>query len=122
MGLLTAKDGFQTVSAYNHPQRQRTNLRARSAKMRCIVEIKQAIDRVNNCLPVQIVCIQRALAMHWALRCRGIASFLHYGICRDLQDLKAHVWLTVDDQIVTCADERPSYVCMAVFPVPVPAG
>ncbi|WP_324808146.1 lasso peptide biosynthesis B2 protein [Sphingomonas sp. LY29] len=99
----------------------RADLRTSPAKVRCVADIKRAIDRVNNRLPVRIVCIQRAFAMHWALRRRGIASFLHYGICRNPQDLKAHVWLTVDDQIVTGAEERPNYVCMAVFPTRVPA-
>lgn len=99
----------------------RSNLRTRFAMARSVIDTKRSIDRKNYSLIVRIVGVHRAFAIHWALRLREIASIRSHGICRNAQDLKARVRLTLDYLSVIGAMERPNYVCIAVSPARLPA-
>lgn len=78
-----------------------------------------AINAWARRLPWKTVCFQKGLALHWMLRRRGIASRLHYGVDRHAeQGLRAHVWVSVDGEIVMGGDVAHEFVCLAVFPPP----
>jgi hypothetical protein len=59
----------------------------------------RAVERVAAVLPWQPVCLQRALAVGWMLRRRGIDYETHLGIT-DAQPPSAHAWVTVDGGVV----------------------
>jgi len=80
-------------------------------------KLRWAVDAWGRRVPWKAVCFQRALALHAMLRRRGIPSVMHYGIGRENQDeLKAHVWLSVDGETLIGGEEAPRYACVATFP------
>jgi hypothetical protein len=80
------------------------------------------IDRLRRAVlawarraPWRVVCFQQALALQILLRRRGIASTLHYGIAQE-DALKAHVWLSVEEEIAIGGEEAPRFTQIACFP------
>ena len=82
-------------------------------------EVTRAIDRAARRLPLRIVCLHKALATHWLLRRRGIATHVHYGISPGGAALKAHVWLDLGGKIIIGEEESLGFARVATFP---PAG
>jgi len=79
--------------------------------------LRWAVDAWGRRVPWKAVCFQRALALQAMLRRRGIPSVMHYGIARHSADeLKAHVWLSVDGETVIGGEEAPRFACVATFP------
>jgi len=66
-------------------------------------------------VPWRALCFETALALRMMLARRGTASTLHYGIARE-EGLKAHVWLSVDGEVVIGADGAAGYSEVATFP------
>jgi hypothetical protein len=75
-----------------------------------------AVDRASRFIPWRIVCFPEGLAAHWMLRRRGVPSFVHYGLRNAKPGLTAHVWVSVDGQIVTGEETTDMHSCVAVFP------
>lgn len=86
----------------------------------CTAEISRVTSAVNALarrLPWKIVCFQKGLALHRLLQRRGIRSLLHYGVAQDGKaGLKAHVWVTYQDEPVIGGAEAVGYTCLATFP------
>jgi hypothetical protein len=78
-------------------------------------DIVKAVGRAGRRLPWRTVCFQQGLATHWMHRRRGAPSILHYG-ARTGQELAAHVWVSVDGDIVIGEAEAASHACIATFP------
>jgi len=76
---------------------------------------RHAIQAAARRVPFRCVCFQRGLALHWMLRRRGIASLLHYGV-REKHGLEAHVWVTVDGQMILGGDAAPGFACLVTRP------
>ena len=82
--------------------------------------LRWAIWAVARRLPLRTKCIEMAVCLHAMLRRRGIASTLHYGIRRDdVGNLGAHVWLSIDGQVVIGGEAAPDFACVATFATPV---
>lgn len=80
-------------------------------------EVARTVDGCAGRLPWRPVCFQRGLAAHLMLRRRGIPSVLHYGVRQSTdRGLDAHVWITVDRQVVVGAAGLADHVCLARFP------
>lgn len=76
-----------------------------------------AIRGVSCRVPWRTVCFQKGLATHLMLRRRGVPSILHYGIALRLEEaLSAHVWVSVDDQLIMGGREAKNFRCVAEFP------
>ncbi|HEY4051539.1 MAG TPA: lasso peptide biosynthesis B2 protein [Acidobacteriaceae bacterium] len=72
------------------------DLRADPSQDRTVArEISWAIDRSARLLPVQLVCLPRALAAWQMLHLRGIWSRVHCGALRDPEraTLTTHAWV-----------------------------
>ncbi len=84
---------------------------------RLLARIRWSVDAWARRVPWRAVCFQRGLAAHWMLRRRGIASVLHYGAAQAPDEgLAAHVWVSVDETIVTGGAEAPRFARLASFP------
>ena len=66
---------------------------------RIVARIVRAVARR---LPVEVVCLPRAVAAHWMLRRRGISSQVVFGVRRAAPGRAPdyHAWLTVDGDTV----------------------
>jgi hypothetical protein len=101
---------FRRVAAFaSRPPRRRSARDVDPARLRW------AVRAWCRRVPWKALCFQGALALQMLLRRRGRASVLHYGIGRE-DGLKAHVWLSVDGEIVIGGDEVPRFVEVAAFP------
>jgi hypothetical protein len=69
----------------------------------------------GNRVPWRALCFETAVALRMMLARRGIGSTLHYGIARD-EGLKAHVWLSVGENVVIGGREAADYPEVARFP------
>ena len=77
-----------------------------------------AVEALARRMPWRTVCFQKGLTLHLMLRRRGIASLLHYGVGRgDADELAAHVWVSVDGEIVQGGDVVDRFRCLATYPV-----
>lgn len=76
-----------------------------------------AVNAASRRVPWRAVCFQRAVGLKMMLRRRGIASVLHYGIARDGNDkIKAHVWLSVGEDVLIGGREASQFACVGSFP------
>jgi hypothetical protein len=79
--------------------------------------VRWAVNAWGRRVPWRAVCFQRGLAAHLMLRRRGIASSLHYGVAQTAEEgLLAHVWVSVDGDIVMGGEEAPRFACLTSFP------
>ena len=83
---------------------------------RLAAEVTRAIERAARRLPLRIVCLHKALATHWMLRRRGIATHIHYGISPGGAALKAHVWVDAAGTIIMGEEESQGFAHVATFP------
>jgi hypothetical protein len=81
-----------------------------------LVRARAAVRAWCRRVPWRALCFESAVALRAMLARRGIASTLHYGIAREESQLKAHVWLSVDGEIVIGGDEVPLFSEVAAFP------
>lgn len=79
--------------------------------------IQRAVRRASRRVPWRTVCFHEGLAAHWMLRRRGFRSQVHYGLRQGQGRLSAHVWVSLDDQIVIGHETVDPHLCVAVFPV-----
>jgi len=90
----------------------------RSAVELCAVglQVRRAVKRAARRLPWTIVCFPEALAAHWMLRRRGAPSQVHYGLRTTVENLSAHVWVTLAGEIVVGEERDDAHICVAIFP------
>lgn len=81
-------------------------------------EIVWAIMAIAKRVPFRAKCIEQGLAAQRVLRQSGIDARLHYGARQDGDESKltAHVWVTVDGEIVLGGREAPGFAEIAVYP------
>jgi hypothetical protein len=76
-----------------------------------------AVEAAARRLPLRAVCIQKGLALQRMLRRRGFDARLHYGARNEPPGkLHAHVWVSVEGDVVMGGSERPDFAELAVFP------
>ena len=65
-------------------------------------------------MPFRALCFEQGLTVQRMLRRRGIPARLHYGIAAG-DELKAHVWISVDGTIVHGGEVAPRYAEVAAW-------
>jgi hypothetical protein len=92
------------------------------------VPVKGATVRVSDCvwavetaarrLPWRTMCIEKGLTAQRMLRSGGLPAVLHYGARHhpETRKLEAHVWVTLDRQVVMGGDEAPNFALIASYP------
>ena len=73
--------------------------------------VGRIVRRVARRLPVEVVCLPRAMAAHWMLRRRGVSSHVVFGARRAATGRRPdyHAWLTVDGGTVMGGRNSPAY-------------
>ena len=73
--------------------------------------VGRIVPAVARRLPVEVVCLPRAMAAHWMLRRRGISSHLVFGARRAApgRGPDYHAWLTVDGDTVMGGRNAAAY-------------
>ena len=103
----------QMTRTIGHP---RGAVSAPADRDRASDDVSRAIERAARRFPLRIVCLHKALATHWMLRRRGIATKVHYGISPGGAALKAHVWVDVGGKIIMGEEESLGFARVATFP------
>lgn len=85
-------------------------------KRDAVAELRRGVERASRRLPWRTLCFQQGLALHWLLRRRGARSRLHYGLRRGADRLSAHVWVSLDGEILIGEEAEDPHVCVATFP------
>lgn len=78
--------------------------------------LASAVESASRRLPWRTVCFQKALALQWLLRWRGIPSVLHFGISQGEERLSAHVWVSLEGTILIGEASADSHAEVATFP------
>jgi hypothetical protein len=87
--------------------------RARSAD---IARLAWAVTAARRRSWVRAKCIESALALRAMLRRRHLASTLHYGVRNAPgEKLQAHVWLSVDGEVVIGGETAALFTEIATF-------
>ncbi|HZF42602.1 MAG TPA: lasso peptide biosynthesis B2 protein [Sphingomonadaceae bacterium] len=82
-----------------------------------VLDAVQAVNGWARRMPWKTVCFQKGLTVQWMLRRRGIDSRLHYGVDHSAEHgLRAHVWVSVNGEIVIGGDVAHEFTCLATFP------
>jgi hypothetical protein len=77
-----------------------------------------AVEAASRRLPWPTKCIQKGLAAQHLLRREGVDGRLHYGARHhpETGKLEAHVWVSVDGEIVNGGEEAPSFAELGCYP------
>jgi hypothetical protein len=76
-----------------------------------------AVERLAALVPWKTMCFQKGLTLHLLLRRRGVGSVLHYGVGQQPEKgLTAHVWISVDGDIIMGGEVVNDYRRLASFP------
>jgi hypothetical protein len=80
-------------------------------------DARWSIEAVAARVPWRAVCLQQGLALQWMLRMRGIDAVLHYGLAKEKgEELEAHAWVAVGDNLIIGGEIAPKFRCVATFP------
>jgi hypothetical protein len=79
-------------------------------------ELARIVLSASRRAPWRVVCLQEGLALQWLLRLRGFPSLFHFGIGSGDEGLSAHVWVSLNGQILIGADEAGAHARVASFP------
>ena len=80
--------------------------------------LTRAIECASRRLPWRTVCFQQGLALHWLLQLRNIPSVFHFGLCPGGDQLSAHVWVSLREEILIGEPAAASHTQVAAFPLP----
>lgn len=70
-------------------------------RQKIIGQVCRTVRSVARRSPIPMVCFPRAIAAQRMLARRGVAASLPFGVSRDEDgDLRAHVWVVVDQRTV----------------------
>lgn len=79
--------------------------------------LSRTVDTVSRNVPWRVVCFQKGLALQWMLRRRGYNAKLRYGLGFGApEELLAHVWVVVGEEIVTGEAGVEAFRSVAEFP------
>lgn len=81
-------------------------------------ETARIVDALGRRLPFRAVCLQQGIALQWMLRRRGVDAILHYGVLlpKGGGEILAHVWVSVDNQVLLGAPQHRNYAEVARYP------
>lgn len=92
---------------------RRINRRRGAAEPR---RLARMVEIARGKVPWRAKCFESALCLRAMLRRRGIPSTLHYGIgTAEGGALNAHVWLSVDGDVLIGGENAAQFACVATF-------
>jgi hypothetical protein len=77
--------------------------------------IIRSIEAMARRAPFRALCIEQGLAAQRMLRRAGADAVLHYGARHDDGALKAHVWVTIDGEVVIGGAQAPRFREVAAY-------
>lgn len=77
--------------------------------------ISWAVEDIGARPWMNALCLPRALAAHAMLRRRGVASRLCLGVARDGDELAAHAWVEIGEDIVVGGADADGFTRLAAF-------
>ena len=114
--ILLAFLPFSRVTPLFSHSQGKTELRG-GQRRAARVWVKKAIFTAWKHLPLENTCFHRAVAAHFMLRRRGVATTLYYGAARLPQrGLSGHVWLQDGEVGVVGHHISKNYHRLASFP------
>lgn len=82
-----------------------------------VKRLARAVEIGRKKVPWRAKCFESGLALRMMLRRRRVPSVLHYGMATaDNGTLSAHVWLSVNGQVVIGGDSAMGYTEVGQFP------
>jgi hypothetical protein len=83
-----------------------------------VEDVVWAVRAAARRVPFRAMCIEQGLAAQRMMRRAGIDARLHYGARQGNSDeeLTAHVWVTVQGEIVLGGEEASQFAEVAAFP------
>ena len=83
-----------------------------------IARLRWAVRAAARRVPFRAVCIEQSLCLLQMLRRRSVGAELHYGIGNGPGiELKAHVWLSVNGQVVLGGEAAEGFARVATFDI-----
>ena len=80
-------------------------------------DLAWSVEAAARRVPWRALCFQKALALQWMLRRRGVDARLHYGLAHDpAGELEAHVWVAADGRVIIGGDEATRFRRVATYP------
>jgi len=76
--------------------------------------VSRTVAAVARRVPFRALCFEQGLTVQRMLRERGVPARLHYGIAAG-DELKAHVWISVDDLMVHGGEVADQYAEVAAW-------
>jgi Transglutaminase-like superfamily len=77
--------------------------------------VSWAVDHVGAKRWMNAACLPRALAAQAMLRRRGVASRLCLGVAHEGQQLAAHAWIELGQDMITGGAEAPRFTRLVEF-------
>jgi hypothetical protein len=77
--------------------------------------VSWAVETVGTTWWLRSLCLPKALAAQAMLRRRGIPSRVCLGVARKGDQLTAHAWTEVDDQVVVGGTESQDFTRLSAF-------
>ena len=91
------------------------------AHLEIVTSVGWAVATAARRLAPWAVCLPQAIAGHWMLRRRGIASAVCFGVGRDASaKLRSHAWLRTADRVVLGEKAMPAFTPIAEYPAGLP--
>lgn len=81
-------------------------------------DLARIMEALGRRMPFRALCLQQGIAFQWMLRRRGVDAVLHYGMLlpQGGGDMLAHVWVSVDGEVLLGLGERDGYTEVARCP------
>ncbi|MFN0182029.1 MAG: lasso peptide biosynthesis B2 protein [Gemmatimonadales bacterium] len=113
-GVLLKVLSFQRLSRrLGHHMAKAPPTADRSA-LRTAKAIRWAVTAAADRMPWKPVCLPRAVAAHWMLRRRGLASTLYLGLDAS-KNYDAHAWVRFGRIVVTGGPGEERFVVVSTF-------
>lgn len=80
-----------------------------------IGSIRRAISIVSPHTPWRSMCFEQALTASFFLKLCSISHTIHFGLNNDHNELKAHAWVTVNDDLITGYMVEMNFVGVSEF-------
>ena len=107
---------FKLFRMMMRPPVGKPRLQGDSAQAYC-QRVSWAVGAAARRVPWRAVCFHRGLAAHQMLCRAGIPTELHYGVAKSLdKGLDAHVWVTVNGEIVVGEQAQNHFTVLGIFP------
>lgn len=101
--MALRQHGYQAIMTQLDREELRSNATIKPRDIRRARRYGRRIEHASRYNLPRARCLHRSLVLHRWLRQEGLPSELRIGVLKDGQDLKAHAWVELGDQVVNDA-------------------